>query len=391
MILASSAAAITISPPLPFNSNKGPTTNAWHDLGAYEFSIADADGDGLPDAWETDNGLDPNDDGSGDVNNGPDGDPDSDGLTNWEEYTLGTEPDDPDTDTDGMPDGWEVDNDLDPLSDDADDDPDGDLLLNLQEYSLLSNSLTDFFEITTNAAITNLFFTNPNDTDTDDDGLPDGWEVQLGTNGNPIIPALLTDDSDGDGFTNSVEIALGTDIANEFDPVVVDDNGPGDVWPGNPLISDPAENGSVAHPFDAIQKAIDYTNTVDGMTILVLSGEYRGPGNYDINPQGKAVTIRSWNDRDGTVINSGGSGSAFLLTSGETTNTVIKDFSLTTTLNCCSEPRLAPSSQVVKSMNVSWRPSFAQRALLRSSKIVKLHRRSGGLILLTLRRLLSAT
>ncbi len=357
--------------PRPLDGNND--TLSKYDIGAYEYVLnlasVDTDGDGMPDVWEDlyNPPLDPT--------NGLDGalDSDGDGLLNSNEFTWGCNPTNSDTDADGMPDGWEVDNGLDPTIDDSGDDEEPDGLTNLQEYSLVSNSLwlavwtnvpgsvssysfpgmpgstdpkntdsdddglSDFFEITTNAAITNLYFTNPNDADTDDDGLPDGWEVQQGTNGNPIIPALLTDDSDGDGFTNSVEIALGTDIANELDPVVVDDNGPNDPWPGYPFISDPAENGSLAHPFDAIQEAINYTNTVDGMTILVLSGEYRGIGNYDINPQGKAVTIRSWNDRDGTVIDSAGSGSAFLITSGETTNTVIKELSLTTTLNCCSD------------------------------------------------------
>jgi len=38
------------------------------------------------------------------------------------------------------------------------------------------DGLSDYFEITTNAAITNFYITNPNDADTDSDGLPDGWE-----------------------------------------------------------------------------------------------------------------------------------------------------------------------------------------------------------------------
>ncbi|MDR2982819.1 MAG: PIG-L family deacetylase, partial [Puniceicoccales bacterium] len=52
----------------------------------------DSDGDGLPDYWELMYGLDPYDDGSINVRNGPDGDPDNDGLTNSEEFFLGSNP-----------------------------------------------------------------------------------------------------------------------------------------------------------------------------------------------------------------------------------------------------------------------------------------------------------
>ncbi len=71
------------------------------------------------------------------------GDYDSDGLTNWDEYNdYGTSPIDPDTDDDGLPDGWEVNNGLSPLNDGRIDpihgpngDQDGDGLINLYEFS----------------------------------------------------------------------------------------------------------------------------------------------------------------------------------------------------------------------------------------------------------------
>jgi hypothetical protein len=50
----------------------------------------DSDGDGMPDAWETDHGLDPD-------ANDADEDPDGDGMTNVEEYRAGTDPQDPDS------------------------------------------------------------------------------------------------------------------------------------------------------------------------------------------------------------------------------------------------------------------------------------------------------
>jgi len=53
----------------------------------------DADGDGLPDWWETKYGFNPNDPNGA---NGPNGDLDGDGRTNLQEYILGTNPTVPD-------------------------------------------------------------------------------------------------------------------------------------------------------------------------------------------------------------------------------------------------------------------------------------------------------
>ncbi len=53
---------------------------------------ADCDQDGLPNAWETANGLDPNDDGSTNADNGASGDPDHDGMDNITEHLLGLNP-----------------------------------------------------------------------------------------------------------------------------------------------------------------------------------------------------------------------------------------------------------------------------------------------------------
>jgi hypothetical protein len=83
---------------------------------------ADTDGDGLLDGWEVANSLDPNDDGTTDVNNGGSGDPDNDGLTNAEEQDLGTDPNDADSDDDGITDGGENDQGTDP--NDPEDTPD---------------------------------------------------------------------------------------------------------------------------------------------------------------------------------------------------------------------------------------------------------------------------
>lgn len=69
----------------------------------------DTDGDGIPDKWELREGLDPNDPTDAGL------DFDDDGLTNIQEYTFRTNPNNSDTDSDGYSDKKEIDKSTDPL------------------------------------------------------------------------------------------------------------------------------------------------------------------------------------------------------------------------------------------------------------------------------------
>lgn len=114
------------------------------DIGSEEF--ADANGNGISDYYEALCG--------GELD--PDVDTDNDGLTNLQEYLLGTDAMKPDSDGDGMPDGWETANELNPLRNDAQEDADNDGLLNVEEYEA---------------------GTDPHNIDTDGDGRSDYWEA----------------------------------------------------------------------------------------------------------------------------------------------------------------------------------------------------------------------
>ncbi len=341
------------------------TTNAIDNMYLTNPLLADTDDDGMTDKWELDNGLNPLIDDGG-------LDSDNDGATNRDEEAAGTDPQSWDTDFDGMPDGWEIESGLDPLVDDAALNPDGDMFtnltafVNLQEYLQISNNAPYFASTNPNKADSDddglsdteeieLYLTDPNNADTDADGMPDGWETEHGLDPFSDDSTLDSDgdglsnyeeylngsspssaDTDADGFTDDWERDWGTSATNTADPLVVDDDHPDDPQPQYPLESNTNENGSAQAPFDAIQEAINVA-TNGPVTILVMEGLYDGPGNFDIDPQGKELIIRSHGGATNTLITSYGIGAGFIFRTGETTNTILRGFSITTTLNACSD------------------------------------------------------
>jgi predicted outer membrane repeat protein len=78
--------------------------------------------------------------------------------------------------------------------------------------------------------------------------------------------------------------------------------------------------------YPTIQAAINAA--VKGDTVLVSPGFYSGPGNVALNPGGKAITIKSASGPGSCVIDGGNSNQIFVIQSGETTSTVIYEFTL---------------------------------------------------------------
>jgi hypothetical protein len=104
-------------------------------------------------------------------------------------------------------------------------------------------------------------------------------------------------------------------ISYAIDIIYVDVNGPND--PGT---------GTIVDPFQRIQDAIDAA--VDGDIVEIQSGIYTGPGNYNLDPDGKGVTIRSTNPNEpnsiaNTIIDPNGAGRGFYFHNGEDANCII--------------------------------------------------------------------
>jgi parallel beta-helix repeat protein len=236
-----------------YSSEPNDPNNTCINMGAYgntpEAALAssDSDSDSLPDTWELLYwpSVDTND---------ANGDPDDDDVNNLEEYHSGTDPNSSDTDGDGMPDDWERDNGFDPLDDsDGALDPDEDDLTNAQEY---------------NAG------TNPNSADTDADGMPDGWEVDNSLN--PLVDDA-DDDLDSDGYSNIIEYLHDGD-------------------PNDPNAALSTIKLTVPTDVNTIQQAIDWS--IDGDTIEVYPGTYYE--SIDVN--NKAVTLMSSDPNDWYVV-----------------------------------------------------------------------------------------
>jgi len=202
--------------------------------------LADTDFDGMSDGWEVANGLNPLDNGESedldqdssnndntdeanienetdswpDPEQGPNGDPDNDGLTNQQEQELKTDPQRSDTDNDGLNDLWES------KYTQTVQTPGGDVLLFnplngnwdcLLLDQAMEETLSTFYDSSDSLPSWDQL-ANPSGAhscdmilDTDEDGLPNFQEETYGTNPNAR-------DSDMDLLDDIVEIGNLTSI-----------------------------------------------------------------------------------------------------------------------------------------------------------------------------------
>ncbi|MDD2600451.1 MAG: DUF6531 domain-containing protein, partial [Kiritimatiellae bacterium] len=274
----------------------------------------DTDGDGMPDKWEIDNGLNPlstrellssysDPDGDGLTNlleyqNGTNpqlADTDSDKINDYDEVFGPTDPLDPDTDNDGLLDGDELvcgSNPLDP-------DTDGDTLLDGDEVHIYhsdplsrdsdGDGLYDQEEV-------NLYYTDPVHPDTDDDGLPDPWEIYYGFK--PLVWNDSSIDSDGDGLTDKQEanvytvIRTASPLTMGISTMATMSFAP-DLWMGwtlsglNPYLSDSDWDGTLdthdIDPLDYLSRDVANNNTTVLMTLTIGDGSGSHSEKYALN------------------------------------------------------------------------------------------------------------
>ena len=173
-----------------------------------------------------------------------------------------------DTDEDGLPDSWEMQY-FGDLSHGPNDHDDSDSLTNYEEY---------------------LLGTDPTDANTDGDGLDDDDEVEQGSD--PTIATYYVDDADGD---------------NSYDGLLPD-------WDG------------VHGPRKTIQGGTDAA--AQGEEVLVMEGAYSGAGNIDVDLGGKALAVRSVTGPLNTVIDCGNAGRAFYCLNVGQPGVVIRGFTI---------------------------------------------------------------
>ncbi len=208
----------------------------------------DTDGDGLTDDIEAQLNLNPNNpdtNGNGILDGYEDRD--SDELTNIYEIVYGYNPGQADTDGNG--------------TDDSQEDSDGDGLTNLEEITA---------------------GTDPTNADSDGDGMTDGYEVDFGLD--PNNPGDVNDDPDGDGLTNLQESQQGTDpFSSDTTPPVIDQITPGDG------ALDALLNHAVVARFD---EAILASSALPGSFRLLQDGTQDVPGTIHTSADERLISFR---------------------------------------------------------------------------------------------------
>ena len=261
------------------NDTDGDSLSDYAEIYVYHTNATnpDTDGDEMADGWEVMYGLNA-------TKNDANEDLDGDGLSNIEEWNLGTMPNDTDTDNDDLSDSDELARKTSPLDPDTDDDR----LLDGEEIALGTNATnpdTDGDGLLDGQEVY-IYHTDPRSNDTDNDGMPDNWEIKY--NLNPTDPGDASEDKDDDGLINVEEYRHGAD------PTVKDTDGDGvsDGDEVNKYGTDPASKDTDKDGLDDYEEIFEYgtdpTNPDtdgDGYTDYFEIKSYTDPLDPNSNPE----------------------------------------------------------------------------------------------------------
>lgn len=214
-------------------------------------------------------------------------DKDGDGLTKSEEKELGTDPNNPDTDADGLKDGEEV---LTYLTNPLNPDTDGDGLKDGEEVRTYNTSpvkadtdgdgLNDGNEI-------NTYFTDPLKADTDGDGLNDGAEI----NTHKTDPLKVDTDSDTLSDGDEVNLYKSDPLNPDTDADGLKDGEEVSMYRTDPLKAD-TDGGSI-DDFTEVNRGTNPLNPEDDIVKMdvpiVLEGITFETGKSDITPESEVV------------------------------------------------------------------------------------------------------
>lgn len=227
-------------------------------------------------------------------------DNDKDGLTKREELEMGTDPNNPDTDGDGLNDGVEINKyRTDPKNQDSDNDRLNDkeevmdLATNPNKADSDDDGLSDYDEVKTHN-------TDPMVADTDKEGLKDGAEV-LTHKTNPLIA-----DTDKDGLSDSDEVNM-----HKTNPLVADTDGDGlsdydevTNTKSNPLEKD-TDKGTV-DDFTEVKRGTNPNDASDDVVEvgvpIILEGITFATNKADITPESAKIlekaltTLKTYSD-----------------------------------------------------------------------------------------------
>lgn len=232
-------------------------------LHVMQYTVPDADQDGMLDTWEMSRFAS--------LTNAANGDFDDDGLHNGAEYETGMAPDQSDQNTNAINDGVEVwQYLLDPRAAPGGD-LDGDGINNEDEVFLYGS--------------------NPAKVDSDGDGMPDAWEVLHSLNPASAADAAL--DPDGDGLPNLSELQHHTD-PHVFDSDV---DGLPDGWEaayGHNPADAPGRLTQVGIYYRGEHVAAAAVEALDASTgSLLMAGEMPSPRVLNLSDPNKPVTLAS--------------------------------------------------------------------------------------------------